>query len=298
MGFLKHFRACVDDCSDCKPGPCDSCCPTFAVEYRSLSASKTKCGLPEWAGFESTPPKVYLTKTQSGSITHTSGADTRTTTWSGSVAYSRPACGSPSDSRSVNVTDTFYDPDCDVTINAPDSYAFADAAGGVSPQGNYAYEIISCTGSPSVFHGPADSSLSTTATTKTISADQSGFSGTVTITLSDEYTTALLYTDAEAAWGAASWSSWGTTPTSAIYDVSSDEMTITLRAFEWRVLFDEPAPAGCKLEWDVFIDGSPVFHNCVDITPGATSYGPDYIPYVLAGNEWSVNNFAITSGAC
>jgi hypothetical protein len=120
----------------------------------------------------------------------------------------------------------------------------------------------------------------------------------VTLTLSDEYTTAQLYDDAAAAWGVGSWSSWGTTPTSAIYDVSVDELTITLRAFEWRVLFDAPAPAGCKLEWDVFTDGVLVFHNCVDLTTGATSFGPDFIAWLYAGNEWTVGNFAITSGAC
>lgn len=297
MGFLKHFRACVDDCPDCKPSPCDPCCPGFTVNYRSRSASKTKCGFDEWAGFESSPPKVYLTKTQSGSITYTSGADSRTTTWNGAVAYSRPACGSPSDSRSVNVVDTFYDPDCNVTINAPDSFAFADAAGGVSPQGNYVYEIIGCSGSPTVFFGPADSGIGTSSTTKTIAADQTGFSGTVTITLSDEYTTAQLLSDTETAVAAASWSAWSSTPATALYDLSADERTITLRDFEYDVVFDAPAPAGCKIEFDVYVDGVFSTHYCSAITAGATEW-LDQIPHPGSPGEISLANFAITSGAC
>ncbi len=46
--------------------PCgaQTCCPTIILTCDGISASKTKCQFDEFGGFESTPPKVYLTQIQ------------------------------------------------------------------------------------------------------------------------------------------------------------------------------------------------------------------------------------------
>ncbi len=297
MGFLKHFRACVDDCSDCKPSPCDPCCPEFTVEYRSLSATKTKCGYAEY-GTPSFPPKIYRIRTLAGSmqIQFYSSGDSACGTcveevisnFSGYCQYATPAC-SLTEFGSVSQD-----------LNSPcGSFASNETCGRCT-----LHSLSTC------FFDTGDSCLMTVSSSPTVltvagtglCCDGGTFyakaTGVVTETLSSEYTTSDLYADTASALSVAGWSSWSGTPTTALHSNSSDQLTNTLRSFEFRVNLSVAAPAGCKLEWDVFLNGSFYAHNCVDLTAGATSY-TDFLGYpTTPGEEYSVGNFAITSGAC
>jgi hypothetical protein len=302
MGYLKHFRSCADECADCQPSPCDSCCPTFTVEYRSRSASKTKCGFDEF-GTPSSPPKKYLTKTQSGGLTDStfSPGYTYTNTWSGAVTFSRPGCGS-SDTRQLDVS---VSGSCSASINLTGSSGQIE--GGAGPNGLSVWDV-NCSGTSSVpLYGCSGPTVVST-TVKEFASPPCGSAGaggsTVTLTLSDEYTTSQLFTDTETAVAAASWSGWSTTPVSALYDLSGDELTITLRDLEIRVLFDSPAPAGCKIEFDLYYNGAFAVHYCYALTPGATSYTgiasshPPFSGFQGGPGEFTYENFAITAGAC
>lgn len=315
MGFLKHFRPCADDCAECKPNPCDSCCPGFTVEYRTRSATKTKCGFAEF-GTPGTPPLIYRTKTQSGGLTDsidagTADEETYQNTYSGALEYNRPACDT-TDTRQLAMTyiSGANNNNCtgNKTVTGANSWVDTDLGSGVfvgtqlwgtDCAGTSADQLQGCDSEVIV-----TSAQKTYATTSCSPAYTGGAvsGGTVTLTLSNEYTTSQLLSDTETALAAAGWSAWGTTPTSALYDVSTDELTITLRDLQCRVVYDHAAPSGCKLEFDLYHDGAFVTHYCYPLTPGSTdSTGIVSIavnhPVDGPGN-YTFENFAITDGSC
>lgn len=296
MGFLKHFRPCVDDCAECKPNPCDSCCPGFTVEYRSRSATKTKCGFEEF-GTPSTPPKIYRTVTFSGQsdyefhadLTCTSCEDAQRVVFSGSSTFSRPAC---EETQTGNAA-LYGNGDCSYAFVENQAITIGDMVGyNFGSTGIFSYGVSSPT-----LRYVAVSDLSCIPY---LGTNSQKYYSTGQEQLSDEYTTSQLFSDTETAVTAASWSSWSTTPTSALYDLSTDELTITLRDLEVRVLFSEAAPSGCKLEYDLYSNGVFSAHYCFALTPGATSFTGISADHPALGSPGNLTfeNFEITSGAC
>ncbi len=248
--WIKALRAGL--CCACKPAVCDPCvCPLPTLKCDSVSATKSKCGFYEWPGHASTPLKIYKTKTQSGSLTNspsTSGS-TKTTTWAGSIAYTTPDC-TTSDDRSVHVDDDFYGPPCNVTLTASDcgSCANADDPSGGSYNGNFVNEIVGCTGNPTIFYGPGDSFVGFSSTTLAVIADQTNFSGSVQVLLSDEYTSLQLRTDTIAALPAYPGTFVGTC--SSLFDQTSDEFTFTVRRFKYKFVLPSMTGITCyTLTW-------------------------------------------------
>lgn len=287
MGYLKHLRDCTLDC-DCQTNPCDECasCPTFTVTCRSKSASKTKCGHVPFDP-QSTPPKRYLTRTGSGTGTNDpgGGGTVIANIYSGAHTYARPDCAE-TDTRQLEITEdgvplgspeTSVDP---ATFNAGCSLYYGNSLfpdGGACPT-------------------PGSTPVETT-TSITWTWSGTNWSGEVATTFSSEYTTAQLLTDCETALGVASWSSFSETCLSALYSVSGDELTITLRQVEHKVTFDAPTPAGCRLEWDVYLDGVFYAHNCVNLSTGATEY-TDLVFQPASPGAYTLTDWAISSAAC
>ena len=296
MGFLKHFRACADDCPDCKASPCDTCCPGFTITYRQRSASKTKCGFDEF-GTPSTPPKRYLIKTQSGGLTdsvYLSGY-TYTNAWSGAVTFSRPGCTS-SDTRQLDVA---VSGTCSANITVTGLGGQID--GGAGPNGLSMWDV-DCSGTTAIpIYGCSGPTVVST-TVQEFASPPCGAAGaggsTVTLTLSSEYTTSDLFSDTFNALIVGGWSSYSGGSSTAFYSVSSDELTITLREFGFKATFDTAVPTGCKFEWDVFLNGGFYAHVCVNLTPGSSEYTDDLPVPPFPGEEYTVGNFAITSGSC
>lgn len=317
MGFLKHFQPCDDDCADCKSNPCDSCCPDFTVEYRTRSATKTKCGFEEF-GTPSTPPKIYLEKIQDGGINQSSGSGTTLeetyNTWSGSHTFSRPSC-SETDTRQVQIRRVLGSDvggPCDnydtITTEKGRIDGFGEWSTGTDNGCNLLSLSINCNAGSAVYADVCclfggGTVVSTTYKRFADPADCGlvGVSGLpVTLTLFNEYTTYQLYDDTALAVGSASWSAWSTTPTSALYDLSTDEQTITLRDLEVRVLFSNAASSGCKLEFDLYSNGEFSEHYCYPITSGTTSFTGISASHPIFGSSGNLTfeNFEITSGVC
>ena len=313
MGFLKHFRACVDDCPDCKPSPCDPCCPGFSVTYRSRSASRTKCGHPEF-GTPSSPPKIYYNKTQSGGINQASGSGTTQedtyNTWSGTHSFAIFTC-SETDDRQVVIRRVLGS---DVGGPCDDSQTTTGFPGQADAYGEWAAVDNGCAllqlttncnpGSAASVDSccVAGSGTVVSPTVKTFADPANcglgGVSGSVvTVTLSSEYTTVQLQADVGSAVLAATWGSFSGTQDSAFWENSVDELTSDIRQSEFKVTLDFAAPAGCKLEYDVFDNGVFFAHNCIDLTAGATEHS-DVLTPLAPGYSFTVGNFAITSGSC
>lgn len=221
-----------DGCTDdpCAPSPT---APAPTAYFRTVSGTRTKCGFDEWPGYESTPPRKYLKNTLSGSIQFTNyGAgcsgcvNDEIDTYSGTTEYAVPGCGSLV--TEANVAQN-YSPDCS-------SYSSTDVP---------TTEISD--------YGAGQQSVSYSGLVKTVTGTGSCVtsaitSGTATETLSVEYTTADLLSGIAGAMGAFS-GSYSTTPSTAYYDLSTDELTATMRKLQYK--FSIPSGlSGCyKIEW-------------------------------------------------
>jgi hypothetical protein len=285
-GFLKHLRNCTLDCG-CQSNPCDpcgSCGSITAVTYRTRSATKTKCGHAEFVT-PSSPPKIYLVQTFSGSVTSEQNSAIGCSgdcnskvidTFSGGETYTRPGCtAAGTGNRNTKAYDSGGAP-CDTLQTDSDQ----------------AISALSDFGTGYTF--------AETKTQRSNSGDgclgDDLFSGTATETLSNEYTTADLDSDALGAMLAASWSAYGASASSALFSQSGDEMTITKRAMGIKVTFPA-ASSGCKLCYDVFLDAVFLGTNTISLTAGQTEFTDDIIPPATPG-AYTVDNFSLTTGSC
>lgn len=249
--------------------------------------------------------------TQTGSITDSydpGGANEQTNifTFSGAITYATGTCAT-TDTRQLSIRSILGSGaggPCDATNNVTGVFSRADVSSGGSPIGCYfwgtdcagstASPLQSCCSDPSVVSSTV-ATLATTACSSFVGGSVSGSS--ITLTLSNEYTTAQLYADADAAVNSAAWSSFSGTASSAFYSTSSDEQTISMRQFEFNATFSTAVPAGCKFEWDYFLNGVLMGHNCTNLTAGATSFS-DFLSYPGGGGTYTVGNFTISSGTC
>ncbi len=212
-------------------------CPEFAVRHRTRSASLTKCGWPEFAGYESTPPKIYRTKTLAGSIDYRTflgpdcepldGCHSRAVqTFSGAMTYPRSTCEIP---ESAHAHIESWAP-CDT----PGGEIDGDASSIGSPTGNTSEAFSSTVHTISGLGCGEGSGPSFYA------------SGSQTETLSDEYTKAQLIEDTVGLAEADSFGTWfGGTPDTFLFDLSSDEATCTVREVQVEVRHRVPPNGLC-----------------------------------------------------
>jgi hypothetical protein len=247
MAYILIAAGCAGGCLGVTE-PCVHDAPLPTLKVRTASASKTKCGFDEYV--PSTPPKVYLERALSGTFATESrnlsdcsdGCQTSIAwTYSGSIVYSRPACV-PSSTGQI-VGQEFDLPTC-------------------TPGTTYSPSPVSSVGCVSGISAMCSESL--TATTRTLSPSgvcyytgasnpYSTMTGSAVETLSNEYTTALLISDAIAA--ATSFTSFatGTVGVTAIasYDLTTDEATATVKQGEYYFELPSLGDATCyKLEWN------------------------------------------------
>lgn len=229
-------------CSDC------CTCPTATTEWDSRSASLTKTGYAEF-GTASTPPKIYSVRDVAGTLTHTPPAGTNTY----AETYSIGVSGTLTMSGYVVARDS-------ATCTWP-SVPFGWDEGFVN------YVSGSCGGTPTTLRaqrilrncGSADwtdeffvNSVDTSATVRThTGCSYNGTTtGTVTETLSSEYTTSALIANAIAALPAYD-DDWNDTAGST-RNVSTDELSVALRESRYRHRFKIPKVGfgTCyRLEW-------------------------------------------------
>lgn len=223
-----YYRRVIDGVTCSVPAPGLLC--------RTASASKTKCGYAEY-GTPSSPPKRYLVRTLSGMVWAMQQVGAGCTgdcaeyaeeTYSGTCSYSRPGCGSPTVAGNLNVK--VWQP-CD-TLDSNADVAVCSVVSG--------------------FGGLAET---LTLTTRTLSgvgcggpfaSDSKG--GSATETLSSEYTTALLGGDVDAAIPSFS-GSYGSYGCSAFYDLTTDELTATKRALQYKFTIPSGLTGCYKLTW-------------------------------------------------
>lgn len=299
MGYLKHLRPCTLDC-DCKAAPCDACLPTVAsVECRYRSATKSKCGYPEYPGYASTPPKYYLERTLSGTLTYTqhTGAGCTGDCVESTIVDFSGVCSYDSSTCVLSI------------MGSVRQRVYANSGG--SNCSTLDSDTTTATCELAVSGVPVGGAESFSATTRTITGagcvgPANSQSGAATETLSSEYTTILLSTTTGNALLAASWSSYGScSGTGGYYVISSDHMTLSQVQVGYRINFSGPVPAGTKLTWHVqnSIYGV-IYSDCVNLSAGATSYTfdlsapawcpecPDFSGYIYA------NSFALAAGSC
>lgn len=215
---------------------CPDCCtcPAPTTQWDSRSASKTKSGFSEAAGFISTPPKRYFTATGSGIEARDIGGGAILATQSYAGPLTLDVDESPGSSTKF-ITET----NC-LIVGGPFTCASTTALGCSSA--DFDAGLISNR------FGVAANSLSATEN----GSDAGGFScGQVLwITLSSEYTTADLITNATADLPAYP-GTWAGTAGS-FRNLSTDELSVAIRESRYRHIFPVPnvSSGACyRLEW-------------------------------------------------
>lgn len=217
MVFILGTGDAGERCCGCDretAGPCgDARLPTLVC--RTAEVGLSKCGFFEFTGYESDPPKVYLTSTLAGVITLASTTPTCIDcqsqvvySFSGSGDYTRPAC-SFTDTRTQQIDS--YDLDC-VNISSTTSNAVSDVSAPDCVTESFTSDVHTLTGA----------GCSTT----------SNCTGTATNTLSNEYTTAQLKSDVEAL--TVSFTGPFDDACSAFLDISVDEISISRQELQYK----------------------------------------------------------------
>lgn len=245
--FIKGTGDYLERCCGCRVGPCDNAAlPTFVK--RTASVSKTKCGHAEF-GTSSSPPKIYLTVTFSGQTEcksyHAENCPPAACDYagryvfSGTSTYTRPACGAPTsgnvalydDATTICVSDNFLQ---NQTLVYGDMLSFACGVTGVFSWFN---------------DSKTQRHLVVSSACISASPSSDGFSTTGQEVLSSEYTTATLSGDVDAAMPSFS-GSFTTGASTAFFDQTADELTITKRKMEYKFTLPTMTGYSCyKLYW-------------------------------------------------
>lgn len=248
------------DCPDCDGDPCGCDVPAPTLKCDSVSASKTKCGFSEFTDAPSTPPKIYRTKSQTGTVNapvytgevcFMADCEEHINTWSGSKTYARSSC-SVTDTRKVTV-ESYYSDTCGDCGNAVDESWGADEAQppATDPVEDYAQTlwILDSSYCESVAGYEGYDGPTVTNTQKTYNIYAGCSSGTVTVTLSDEYTTAELISDTESA--LSSYPGTWTGTCSSYRNLPTDETVYSIRRFKYKFLIPElPEGTTCyRITW-------------------------------------------------
>lgn len=265
---------------DGKPS-CDCCCTGAPViQWDSRSASKTKCGYSENAGFVSTPPKIYHSDTWDGTQSDTVYVSTTDCTgpfltqqlrvYSGTGTYSSD-CECEGDTKQVEITNYGEDPfilyySCDVRQGTDD-----DAVSGTE-------RVIS--------QDTCDPALSGA---RRLIID-------ITDTLSDEYTTSELLTNTEAA--LPSFPGTWTGTAGSYFNLTTDELTNSIRESKYRFSFTIPSGSCYRIDW--IEDGTPkTWQYTGGGTPGDIGYSDEYtIPIPSINRTATVTDVTFSCDTC
>ena len=220
-------------CCACRPTVCDTCsCPAPTLVCDSISASLTKCGFDEF-GTPSSPPKVYLGKTQAHGLDDSAfnPGYTYVNEWSGSILLNSD-CSTNSDTRvlDVGVGDSCTNAQTVTGTGGQVDYEFAPG----QPNGLYVWGL-DCVGTGvGVLYGCAGpTAISTTVMEYAQSGCGTSTGGaTVTLTLNNEYTTATLISNTVAALPSYPNTFAGTC--SSYRNLTSDELTYSIRRFKYK----------------------------------------------------------------
>lgn len=238
---------------------CACCCTdTTAIEWKSRSASKTKCGFSEYSGYVSSPPKRYSVKTLSGTAIYVPDGSP---IWQGSGSG-------------------IYDSSCACTSTMMEVLSSTSLPCSAT--------IASTIGNANIRSSTQDAS------------DRAAFgpnsSGTISYDLSSEYTTATLKSNTTAALSAytATW----TGTAGSYYNLTTDELTNSIRQAKYRFSFTIPSGTCYKIEWT---EGSTPMSWEWDGTgtPGTTGYSPEYeIPIPTTNTTVTVTGISSTCTGC
>jgi len=228
MAYILKAAGCAGGCAG-GADPCNPVAPEPSLVGRAVSATRTKCGFPENLGYESTPPKIYLKRTFTGSLvnrTYDSGVSCSGTfvdnqsDYDGYCEWGMDDCAAPITSG-LTVDSTPWpcgdpmptgcaDLECVPTQDSTNSYYTADAV---------------CRGA-TIFLGAAHDALS------------------------DEYTTAELIAAVEAALDSFS-GSFDSESTSSFRDLSDEETTYSVIRAQYKFVLPTLTGVTCyKITWD------------------------------------------------
>lgn len=232
-------------CAPCPTGPCNPSAPPEAnVNFKSASASLSKCGFTEWAGYESTPPKYFYNFTLSGTVT---------------ISSFDVGCAN----CITSVEDRYYG-----SISVNDALTCVET--GVPSVNEKVYQNCSTLYSDNTFaaydvttvgwvgNGFTESYTSTThsiAGTNTCTGGNVIGTGTAYAYVSNEYTTGDLITNLNVLLSSAtyssSWMALNPATDYAYYDVSSDEVTATKTKLQYYLAWSPSLPSGgcLKITW-------------------------------------------------
>jgi len=305
-------------------GPCDGCNPCNGplLLAETVSTSLTKCGISEFTGHVSTPPRLYLQSVYShtGTASWNSGTgnySNSSVSYTSTTTVTAPGCVSTT-STSGGSSSLLHQDGSDEPCNSPSDescWAVFDGCGTICVEGMGA----DCTPTTTVTATEQSYSISTSGSQTTAGHTVTcSYTESITTTLSDEYTTAALIGYATAALPGFT----GTFPSSsatASYDLSANQLTVSLSKAEYKFRFqpstcyqinwierfigedgegDPLAPVDTAKSWTYAGGADPAGYNPADPTTWPES--PVYtLPVPASNGETTVVNvtFSCTCGS-
>lgn len=275
--FIKDHGCGCEGCSD------DPCIQTKQVNptilTRTSIATKYKCGFEEYINPYPSVVKVYLKQSQSGTVSNyeSSSGSVASQSYDGNELYDRTSCGITDTTHSPWV---YFDGSSTTSGDISNAKVFDPVTGG---------GIAGC----SIINGANFNScccniqtLSTLSKRVTPYCDPSlcppGFttSGYFSVDLSDEYTTAMLITDVEAALPPYSGSWYTGIEVSGGLDIYSGERDAYAALYQYK--FEIPNLTGYsayKIDWDeryIPVTGEPVVSHYTYTWNGSDTETPVY----------------------
>lgn len=264
----------------------DGDCAAPTLQCDSISASKTKCGFSENTGYVSTPPKIYLSRLWGGGMAQNTYSEdtcdavdlieTYEVRFSGEVTYSRSTCEASGTNNWAEYRDGVLEDSGTTQSGQMDSYV-AFCSGECDPTTN----------STTKEFVPDNACLGAFPAHKTYAPSAPG--GNAVQVLSDEYTTANLITDTVNA--LPSYPGTWTGTCSSYRDLSTDELTYTVRRFKYR--FQLPTLTGYSIYNFSWKEGGVTKTYTWN---GTDTYTPTYTVSEPASNgSISITDVTITS---
>jgi hypothetical protein len=249
-------------CPNCNNNPCVApAAPLPTIKCDSISSTATKCGFEEYVDV-STPPKIYIQKTFSGS--------SYVQNWNGDPAGCYGDCFEQSEYEYSGATRGGYD--CIVTESGNLKETVTSPCG---------INVTSITNTPCTaidqppFSGNYNQVLTNITNTYTGIGCQTGTGfytgGSVAETLSDEYTTDALITYTVS--NLPSYPDTFTGTCSSLRYLSSNELTYAIRRFKYKFLLPDLTGYTCyKITW---LEGSTAKSYIWDgVATQTPVYGP------------------------
>lgn len=268
------------------PLPVD--CPSASVVCDSVSASKSKCGFGEYIA--SSPPKIYLRQV----ITYSISASGGTCAVSGSFVTTRDYVSSTCVLTNV-CTSGSYTRD-EGTLHESGNWV-SDGAGGChwsSGRGPLWCGIQSCDAVTETATNHHQNCHATGIYTGSDSYDEQ---------LSNEYTTALLKSNTIAALPAYPGTYASDCDVGAVYNLSDDEESFTVRREKYKIQFSAAACAGMVVTWKEHFVASPSgtvtdTNKTFTCSGGETETGVYTIPDPTVNGTTTITSIVVDCSDC